>query len=453
MRFTLFENGALIDGNGGAPLANAAVLVEDNRIVRVGPRAGMDVPADITVIDAQGGVILPGFIDTHVHIMIEGINIPTMMTSPFSLKFYEAARHMRNTIDAGITSVRDAGGADVGVKQAVEQGMVVGPRLQISITALSITGGHGDGWMPSGVTLDLMPAYPGMPDAICDGVEGVRQKVREVLRAGAEVVKICSTGGVLSPTDHPEFTQFSPEELAVIVQEAEYRRGIKVMSHAQGADGIKNALRAGIHSIEHAFSREGGLANLKGNIAEDGCVVKTAGVDESILVFTGQAHVTESQEEAVANILEGKVKAGDVIIIRYEGPRGGPGMQEMLYPTSYIKSKELGKACALLTDGRFSGGTSGLSIGHISPEAAAGGAIGLVQSGDRITIDIPNRSINVLLDDDVLQSRRLEQDQKGWKPVNERPRKVSVSLRIYAAFVSSADKGAVRDLSKVDCQQ
>ncbi|MDA0738501.1 MAG: dihydroxy-acid dehydratase [Nitrospirae bacterium] len=205
-----------------------------------------------------------------------------------------------------------------------------------------------------------------------------------------------------------------------------------------------------IHSLEHAFSLEGGLAILKGNIAEDGCVVKTAGVDESILVFTGQAHVTESQEEAVANILDGKIKEGDVIIVRYEGPRGGPGMQEMLYPTSYIKSKGLGKACALLTDGRFSGGTSGLSIGHISPEAAAGGAIGLVQNGDSIKIDIPNRSINVLLEDDVLQARRKEQDKKGWKPAKERPRKISTALKIYAAFVSSADKGAVRDISKLD---
>ena len=205
-----------------------------------------------------------------------------------------------------------------------------------------------------------------------------------------------------------------------------------------------------IHAVEHAFSRDGGLAILKGNIAKDGCVVKTAGVDESILVFTGQAHVTESQEEAVADILDSKVKEGDVVIVRYEGPRGGPGMQEMLYPTSYIKSKGLGKACALLTDGRFSGGTSGLSIGHISPEAAAGGAIGLVRNGDRITIDIPNRSINVLLKDDELQTRRVQQDQQGWKPSKPRARKVSVALKTYAAFVSSADTGAVRDLSKVD---
>jgi dihydroxy-acid dehydratase len=205
-----------------------------------------------------------------------------------------------------------------------------------------------------------------------------------------------------------------------------------------------------IRSIEHAFSQEGGLAVLYGNIAENGCVVKSAGVDESILVFEGPAHVTESQDEAVHNILEDKVKPGDVVIVRYEGPKGGPGMQEMLYPTSYIKSKGLGKACALLTDGRFSGGTSGLSIGHASPEAAAGGAIGLVRNGDRIRIDIPNRTINVLVSDEELAQRRAEQDKLGWKPAKERPRKVSAALKAYAKLVTSADTGAVRDLSQLD---
>ncbi|OAI12373.1 dihydroxy-acid dehydratase [Methylomonas koyamae] len=204
-----------------------------------------------------------------------------------------------------------------------------------------------------------------------------------------------------------------------------------------------------IRSFEHAFSLEGGLAVLHGNIALDGCVVKTAGVDDSLLVFEGNAHVVESQDEAVENILADKVKAGDVVVVRYEGPKGGPGMQEMLYPTSYIKSKGLGKACALLTDGRFSGGTSGLSIGHCSPEAAAGGAIGLLKNGDRIRIDIPNRSINVLLSDEELAQRRAEQDKLGWKPATPRPRKISVALKAYAAFATSADKGAVRDLSKL----
>jgi len=205
-----------------------------------------------------------------------------------------------------------------------------------------------------------------------------------------------------------------------------------------------------IRSIDHAFSKEGGLAVLRGNIALDGCVVKTAGVDDSLLVFEGPAHVVESQDEAVDHILNDQVKAGDVVIVRYEGPKGGPGMQEMLYPTSYIKSKGLGKACALLTDGRFSGGTSGLSIGHASPEAAAGGAIGLVRTGDRIRIDIPNRSVNVLVSEEELAARRMEQDKLGWKPAQPRPRKVSAALKAYAKLVMSADKGAVRDLSLLD---
>lgn len=205
-----------------------------------------------------------------------------------------------------------------------------------------------------------------------------------------------------------------------------------------------------IRSYDHAFSKEGGLAVLRGNIALDGCVVKTAGVDDSLMVFEGPAHVVESQDEAVANILDDKVKAGDVVVVRYEGPKGGPGMQEMLYPTSYIKSKGLGKACALLTDGRFSGGTSGLSIGHCSPEAAAGGAIGLVRNGDRIRIDIPNRTIDVLVSDEELAKRRAEQDAKGWKPVEARPRKVSAALKAYALLATSADKGAVRDLGQLE---
>lgn len=208
-----------------------------------------------------------------------------------------------------------------------------------------------------------------------------------------------------------------------------------------------------IRSIENAFSLEGGLAVLFGNIAEDGCVVKTSGVDENILIFEGKAHVCESQDQAVDDILNDKVKAGDVVIIRYEGPKGGPGMQEMLYPTSYLKSKGLGKACALLTDGRFSGGTSGLSIGHASPEAASGGAIALIEQGDTIKINIPERSINLAISGDALAKRREAMNAKGkdgWKPAMERPRKVSASLKAYAKLVTSADTGAVRDLSQLD---
>ena len=205
-----------------------------------------------------------------------------------------------------------------------------------------------------------------------------------------------------------------------------------------------------IRSVEHAYSQEGGLAVLTGNIAPDGCVVKTAGVDEAIHVFEGNARVYESQDAAVAGILGDEVQPGDVVVIRYEGPKGGPGMQEMLYPTSYLKSKGLGKQCALLTDGRFSGGTSGLSIGHVSPEAAAAGAIGLVRDGDRIRIDIPARGIDLLVSEQELAQRRTEQEAKGWKPALPRPRKVTTALKAYALLATSADKGAVRNKAMLD---
>jgi dihydroxy-acid dehydratase len=207
-----------------------------------------------------------------------------------------------------------------------------------------------------------------------------------------------------------------------------------------------------IRNKEHAYSQDGGLAVLYGNIALDGCIVKTAGVDDSILKFTGRARVFESQDDAVESILADQVVAGDVVVIRYEGPRGGPGMQEMLYPTSYLKSKGLGKACALLTDGRFSGGTSGLSIGHASPEAAEGGAIGLVEEGDTIEIDIPNRTIHLVISDEDMAHRRATMEAKGhhaWKPVS-RERVVSPALRAYAAMSTSAARGAVRDVSQIE---
>ena len=203
------------------------------------------------------------------------------------------------------------------------------------------------------------------------------------------------------------------------------------------ADGV-------IRSKENAFSQDGGLAVLYGNLAEDGCIVKTAGVDEKILKFTGPAYVVESQDDAVNDILTGKVKSGDVVIIRHEGPRGGPGMQEMLYPTSYLKSKGLGSACALVTDGRFSGGTSGLSIGHVSPEAAEGGAIGLVETGDEVQINIPERKIHLNVSDETLAKRRIQQDKSGWIPKKKRKRKVTTALKAYAALTTSASKGAVR---------
>ncbi|MES1925590.1 dihydroxy-acid dehydratase [Salinisphaera sp. T31B1] len=206
-----------------------------------------------------------------------------------------------------------------------------------------------------------------------------------------------------------------------------------------------------IRSADHPFSADGGLAVLFGNLAPEGCIVKTAGVDDSILEFTGAARVYESQDAAVAGILCNEVAAGEVVVIRYEGPKGGPGMQEMLYPTSYLKSKGLGKACALITDGRFSGGTSGLSIGHVSPEAAEGGLIGLVETGDTIAIDIPNRAIELVVDDAVLAARRAAMDEMGataWKPQN-RLRKVSPALKAYAALTTNASKGAVRDVTQL----
>ncbi len=207
-----------------------------------------------------------------------------------------------------------------------------------------------------------------------------------------------------------------------------------------------------IRSAEHAFSQDGGLAVLSGNIARDGCIVKTAGVDDSILTFTGPAKVYESQDDAVTAILTDQVVAGDVVVIRYEGPRGGPGMQEMLYPTSYLKSKGLGASCALLTDGRFSGGTSGLSIGHVSPEAAEGGLIALVRTGDTIAIDIPNRTIRLMVDDDDIEARHATMLAKGdnaWQPSTTRKRAVSPALQAYAAMTTSASRGAIRDVSQL----
>ncbi len=206
-----------------------------------------------------------------------------------------------------------------------------------------------------------------------------------------------------------------------------------------------------IRDVAHAYTQEGGLAVLYGNLAEEGCIVKTAGVDEEIFVFSGPARVFESQEAAVEGILDESVQAGDVVVVRYEGPKGGPGMQEMLYPTTYIKSRGLGKQCALLTDGRFSGGTSGLSIGHVSPEAAEGGLIAFVRDGDTISIDIPNRSIRLEVDDATLATRRDAEETRGadaYTPV-DRERPVSLALRAYAALTTSAARGAVRDLDQL----
>ncbi|MED3572004.1 amidohydrolase family protein [Cytobacillus praedii] len=255
MAITVIKNGCLIDGNGSEPILKGAVAFENDKLLFAGNEADLpNYTGDVQYLDAEGGCILPGFIDTHVHLMLEFQPIENRLATPFSFNFYKSIEYMKNTINAGITTVRDCGGTDTGVKQAVEQGLVLGPRMQVSINALTTTGGHGDSYTASGQSVKLLiDEYPGMPSGICDGVESVRKKVREVLRAGADVVKVHSTGGVLSATDHPEFTQFSIEELKVMVEEAQFRRGLKVMAHAQGAEGIKNAIKAGIHSIEHGI--------------------------------------------------------------------------------------------------------------------------------------------------------------------------------------------------------
>ncbi|RSS62072.1 dihydroxy-acid dehydratase [Streptomyces sp. WAC06614] len=240
----------------------------------------------------------------------------------------------------------------------------------------------------------------------------------------------------------------SPEAMELWHAAPGCKRSATAFSQSERWDALDlDAEHGCIRSVEHAYSKDGGLAVLRGNIAEDGCVVKTAGVDESIWTFEGPAVVCESQDEAVEKILTKQVKAGDVVVIRYEGPRGGPGMQEMLYPTSFLKGRGLGKTCALVTDGRFSGGTSGLSIGHASPEAASGGTIALVEDGDRIRIDIPNRQIDLLVDEATLATRR--EALAGVYAPRNRQRKVSAALKAYAAMATSADKGAVRDVSKL----
>jgi imidazolonepropionase-like amidohydrolase len=243
---TVFAGGRVFDGTGAA-VADADVAVVDGQIAEVG--VGLDGDEQV---DVAGSTLLPGLFDTHVHVMIGHVDIWRHLQTPFSYRFYDAIRNLDATLRLGITTVRDAGGADLGVKQALEEGIVQGPRLQISLTMLSQTGGHGDGWMPSGGTTELFPDYPGMPSQIVDGVDEVRRKVRELIRDGAEVIKIATSGGVLSPRDSPDEPGFSLEEIEVVVSEARVR-GLSVMSHAQSALGIKNAVRAGVRSIEHGI--------------------------------------------------------------------------------------------------------------------------------------------------------------------------------------------------------
>ncbi|MEX0275040.1 MAG: amidohydrolase family protein [Flavobacteriaceae bacterium] len=249
----LIQNGIVIDGTGSAPY-KASVLVGNGRIDAVFKEG---LPPDLNpqqLVDAKGKYVLPGIIDCHVHVMIDAYRFTEQLSTPFSLNFYKAIDHCNRLLRAGITTARDAGGADFGVKKALEMGLIKGPELQISISILSTTGGHVDAWLPSGTQSHLLlPPYPGHPSGICDGPMEVRKRVREVLRSGADCIKVCSTGGVMGPNDHPEFTQFTVAELNIMVEEARMRKGKKVMAHAQGLEGIKNAIRAGVHSIEHGI--------------------------------------------------------------------------------------------------------------------------------------------------------------------------------------------------------
>jgi imidazolonepropionase-like amidohydrolase len=243
---TLLTGGLVFDGTG-APPAEADVLVEGGRIVEVGP--GLDGDE---AVDVAGRHLLPGLFDCHTHVTLTSINLLGIVQTPFSYRFYETAQNLRATLAAGITMVRDAAGADAGIKKAVADGLIAGPRLQISLTLLSQTGGHGDGWFPSGQTVEFWPSYPGMPDGLVDGPEAMRRKVRELVRAGADVIKVATSGGVLSPTDDPRHAHFRDDELTALVTEAA-AAGRWVMAHAQAADGIKAALRAGVRSIEHGI--------------------------------------------------------------------------------------------------------------------------------------------------------------------------------------------------------
>jgi imidazolonepropionase-like amidohydrolase len=246
MTRTVLSGGRVFDGTGSA-IADADVAIADGKIVDVG--IGLDGDQQV---DIAGLTVLPGFFDCHVHVMVSGIDLVRRLQRPFSYQFFAAARNLAATLDAGITTVRDAGGADLGVQRALEDGLIDGPRMQIAISALSQTGGHGDGWLPSGVTTYLMSPHPGRPPGLADGPEEMRKRVREIIRAGADVIKVHTSGGVLSPRDNPKHAQFRPDELAALMAEAT-AAGLPVMAHAQATDGIKNALRAGVRSIEHGI--------------------------------------------------------------------------------------------------------------------------------------------------------------------------------------------------------
>lgn len=296
----LIKNINLIDGTGSAIQQNVDVIIQDHRFKAIGQNLNH---ANHEIIDGTDKYLLPGMIDSHVHIMEEMRPLADKLATPFSYIFYRAIDHLKRTVDCGITTVRDALGADQGIKEAVQNGLILGPRMQISVNALTITGGHGDKLTKSGITMpSFIEDYPGLPTGICDGVEEVRKKVREMLRAGADVIKVHATGGVTSPTDHPDFTQFSIEELKVMVEEAQFRGNRKVMAHAQGLQGVKNCIAAGIHSIEHGiYLDDEAIEKMK---AQGIFLVPTLLAPVSVIEFADELGMSESSVKKSKEVLE-----------------------------------------------------------------------------------------------------------------------------------------------------
>ncbi|CDG64189.1 MAG: hypothetical protein PWQ15_90 [Methanobacterium sp.] len=298
MVYLFIKNGTLIDGNGGKPLENAGVLIKDQQILNVGVEDSIKLPHEkIKYIDAKEGFILPGFIDCHVHMMFTGFRFEDPLYTPLSLYFYQATVNLKKTLNAGVTTVRDAGMADFGVKTAVQQGIITGPRLQISVMPLSISGGHFDLQLKSGH--QVKTTYPGLPEAVCDGKDEVRKRVREVLRAGADVVKVMVTGGVISANDSPEHPQFTLEELQIIVEEASFR-GLGVMAHAHGSQGVKNALKSGIRSIEHGTYLDTECINLL--LETDSWMVPTMLVHQINMEKLEAGELPEFSQEDTRNV-------------------------------------------------------------------------------------------------------------------------------------------------------
>lgn len=296
----LIKNINLIDGTGNAIQQNVDVIIQDHRFKTIGQNLNH---ANHEIIDGTDKYLLPGMIDSHVHIMEEMRPLADKLATPFSYTFYRAIDHLKRTVDCGITTVRDALGADQGIKEAVQNGLILGPRMQISVNALTITGGHGDKLTKSGITMpSFIEDYPGLPTGICDGVEEVRKKAREMLRAGADVIKVHATGGVTSPTDHPDFTQFSIEELKVMVEEAQFRGNRKVMAHAQGLQGVKNCIAAGIHSIEHGiYLDDEAIEKMK---TQGIFLVPTLLAPVSVIEFADELGMSESSVKKSKEVLE-----------------------------------------------------------------------------------------------------------------------------------------------------